>query len=420
MPDNDVWAHYSRSWEQFGEPSPAVTTADGATPPSSSGNVTIAGQVTRSSHDINNKSDPKVDKPSFALHPKTGQSHNDSEVSSSLRSAKPTWKPRQTAQPERVSVNTMKDMLGGSNDQTSPAVYQAALATATSTWSSTFSSRIANLRKALTKDSEDDDPEYEDASHISHSLRAYYTEKGRDFPEWLPPDPKKHTTVPKLPQDTYSASHGGLADLWDSSPAPAHAAGTQDLAAALERMKKQRGAVETLTPKPIPGATSDGIDPSLVSVVPTHQIESKKPQDVTEDARTQGVDPNRLAHLGAQGTRMHNTDRNLDTASSQTRNAEDKQSVTRKLDRSMFAVYVNEPAYKNEKTQGLVDEPPSEAVPSAGSPQDPEALVEHGLVDSITNLMGAWTSLDAEEMQLLSVIEDVSAESNQEILIDAA
>jgi hypothetical protein len=111
----------------------------------------------------------------------------------------------------------------------------------TSTWSSTFSSRIATLRKALTKDSEEDDPEHEDCSHVSNVLRAYYTEKGRTFPEWLPPDPKKPTPAPPLQQNMYSqygssysqqysgqtdynrnssGGGGGLSDLWDSSPAP--------------------------------------------------------------------------------------------------------------------------------------------------------------------------------------------------------
>ncbi|KAK5094933.1 hypothetical protein LTR70_003752 [Exophiala xenobiotica] len=106
-----------------------------------------------------------------------------------------------------------------------------------STWTSTFSSRIGALRKALTKDNEEDDPDNEDCSHVSNVLRAYYTEKGRPFPEWLPPDPKKPVAMPaQQPQfgqynNTYggngamphsrgnSAGRGGLSDLWDSGPA---------------------------------------------------------------------------------------------------------------------------------------------------------------------------------------------------------
>ncbi|OAP56994.1 hypothetical protein AYL99_09106 [Fonsecaea erecta] len=115
---------------------------------------------------------------------------------------------------------------------------------ATSTWSSTFSSRFETLRKALTtRDSEEDDPDHEDCSHISNVLRAYYTEKGRPFPEWLPPDPKKPVAAPPpQPQgaygqyaSTYGSQYGvqqthsrgpsggrggGLSDLWDPAPAP--------------------------------------------------------------------------------------------------------------------------------------------------------------------------------------------------------
>ena len=106
-----------------------------------------------------------------------------------------------------------------------------------STWTSTFSSRIGALRKALTKDNEEDDSDNEDCSHVSNVLRAYYTEKGRPFPEWLPPDPKKPAAMPaQQPQfgqygNTYasnggmphgrasSGGRGGLSDLWDSGPA---------------------------------------------------------------------------------------------------------------------------------------------------------------------------------------------------------
>lgn len=106
-----------------------------------------------------------------------------------------------------------------------------------STWTNTFSSRIGALRKALTKDSEEDDPDNEDCSHVSNVLRAYYTEKGRPFPEWLPPDPKRPAAMPAQQSqfgqhgNTYgnnggmphnrgsSGGRGGLSDLWDSGPA---------------------------------------------------------------------------------------------------------------------------------------------------------------------------------------------------------
>lgn len=111
-----------------------------------------------------------------------------------------------------------------------------------STWSNTFSSRIGALRKAITRDNEEDDPDNEDCSHISNVLRAYYMEKGRPFPEWLPPDPTKPVVTPSTQQpqfgqygNTYPNQYGnagpaqhnrgnsmgrgaGLSDLWDSGP----------------------------------------------------------------------------------------------------------------------------------------------------------------------------------------------------------
>lgn len=47
--------------------------------------------------------------------------------------------------------------------------------------------------------------------------------------------------------------------------------------------------------------------------------------------------------LGAQGERIHNTERNLDLASSQNRIAEEKARELKTLNRSMFAVHVSNP-----------------------------------------------------------------------------
>ncbi|KAF2498998.1 hypothetical protein BU16DRAFT_440409, partial [Lophium mytilinum] len=50
-----------------------------------------------------------------------------------------------------------------------------------------------------------------------------------------------------------------------------------------------------------------------------------------------------LARLGAQGERIHNTERNLDLASSQNRIAEEKARELKTLNKSMFAVHVGNP-----------------------------------------------------------------------------
>lgn len=105
-----------------------------------------------------------------------------------------------------------------------------------STISNALGSRLNSLRRAITLGDEGDDPENEDCSHISNALRAYYTEKGRPFPPWLPPDPKAPAAAtPRIvataasgpgtpsqggPAAAYSRG-GGLGDLWGDSGSPA-------------------------------------------------------------------------------------------------------------------------------------------------------------------------------------------------------
>lgn len=82
-------------------------------------------------------------------------------------------------------------------------------------------SRYNNLRKSLLSDENDGDTE--DDSHISRVLRAYYVEKGRAFPSWLPPEPKSSRI--SISQYSQQMAHQtqqaaprrgmGLSDLWD-------------------------------------------------------------------------------------------------------------------------------------------------------------------------------------------------------------
>jgi hypothetical protein len=93
-------------------------------------------------------------------------------------------------------------------------------------------SRYNSIRRTLLSNEEDGDTE--DDSHISRVLRAYYTEKGRPFPPWLPPDPNdKRALTPQTvygQQNSYygasgrnqfsnaqntAGSRGSLSDLWD-------------------------------------------------------------------------------------------------------------------------------------------------------------------------------------------------------------
>lgn len=52
---------------------------------------------------------------------------------------------------------------------------------------------------------------------------------------------------------------------------------------------------------------------------------------------------NTLARVGAQGERIHNTEKNLDLTQNHNRTAEDKAKELKKLNRSMFAVHVSNP-----------------------------------------------------------------------------
>jgi hypothetical protein len=102
-----------------------------------------------------------------------------------------------------------------------------------STLLTTTTSRVATLRANLLPNENDGDTQ--DDTHLCRVLRAYYTEKGRQFPAWLPPDPKLPPPVivqPVLYAPGVGSSYGGLSQgsggtalssLWDSQPQSASA-----------------------------------------------------------------------------------------------------------------------------------------------------------------------------------------------------
>ncbi|KAH8652527.1 Sec1-binding region of Mso1-domain-containing protein [Xylariales sp. PMI_506] len=100
------------------------------------------------------------------------------------------------------------------------------------------STRINNLQRTFLGGEADGDTE--DDTHVCRVLRGYYTEKGRPFPSWLPPDPKAPPPVqPVLAQPAGVGSRygglqqqqggGGLSSLWDNNPASAPPQDTQSL-----------------------------------------------------------------------------------------------------------------------------------------------------------------------------------------------
>ncbi|RMD39953.1 hypothetical protein DV735_g5181, partial [Chaetothyriales sp. CBS 134920] len=85
-------------------------------------------------------------------------------------------------------------------------------------------------------------------------------------------------------------------------------------------------------------------------------IRFMKQQDVSSTrnalriaAETEEIGRNTLARLGAQGERMHNTDRHLDIGNNHINIAEDKAKELKTLNRSMFAVHVNNPFTAKER-----------------------------------------------------------------------
>ncbi|KAF7196838.1 hypothetical protein HII31_01756 [Pseudocercospora fuligena] len=105
-------------------------------------------------------------------------------------------------------------------------------------------SRYNSFKRTLL--SSEDDGDTEDDTHVCRVLRAYYSEKGRPFPPWLPPDPNDKRAITPQPyaqQGNYfggtagkspyghvqnqGGQRGSLSDLWDPPSAPANNAPMQ-------------------------------------------------------------------------------------------------------------------------------------------------------------------------------------------------
>ncbi|QKX57102.1 uncharacterized protein TRUGW13939_04210 [Talaromyces rugulosus] len=147
-----------------------------------------------------------------------------------------------------------------------------------STTISSLGTRLNGLRRAITSGEEADDPDNEDSSHISNVLRAYYAEKGRSFPQWLPPDPKTPTPQPRMVatqasyqqgSNTYAQGPGqpaprggGLGDLWSDGPSQPPLSQTASLrnrpargqvaSANLRPMQSQTPPPESISRRPLP------------------------------------------------------------------------------------------------------------------------------------------------------------------------
>lgn len=147
------------------------------------------------------------------------------------------------------------------------------------------SSQISSLRQNLL--SGDADGDTEDDTHVCRVLRGYYTEKGRPFPAWLPPDPKAPQQQPPQPMlvNTPGAGArygglgpapqpaGGLSSLWDNGPAQQQQQAPQSLRAGGGRTPAalQPGGGD-IQRRPLPGqrgaSYQTGGRPEVASVPP--------------------------------------------------------------------------------------------------------------------------------------------------------
>lgn len=136
------------------------------------------------------------------------------------------------------------------------------------------STQISNIRTTLLSSEADGDTE--DDTHVCRVLRNYYTEKGRPFPPWLPPDPKAPPpTQPLYAQSTSqigarygggmgaqgggAAQQGGLSSLWgDGGGAQPPPQAPQSLRAgrAQPAPMGQRGGREEVMARPLPSQRS--------------------------------------------------------------------------------------------------------------------------------------------------------------------
>lgn len=140
-------------------------------------------------------------------------------------------------------------------------------------------SRYNSIRRTLL--SNEDDGDTEDDSHISRVLRAYYTEKGRPFPPWLPPDPNDRRAITPQPSaqpvsnygSSYFNSMGGksqyaptqnqesrsqrssLSDLWDppaQQSAPVQPQSLRAVRRPVAASQPTSNPSSTLAPRPLP------------------------------------------------------------------------------------------------------------------------------------------------------------------------
>ena len=162
----------------------------------------------------------------------------------------------------------------------------------------TTTSRVATLRQNLLP-SENDGDTVQD-THLCRVLRAYYTEKGRGFPGWLPPDPKAPPPSTPVYTSNVGAGYGGgldqspggspggnkLGALWDNQGRAGGAAQPASLRAgrSAAALRPAGQSPFTKTPSPAPQVTPRGL-PSTQERSQQTAAASKQPMSAKDRFR---------------------------------------------------------------------------------------------------------------------------------------
>ncbi|PGH17895.1 hypothetical protein AJ79_00794 [Helicocarpus griseus UAMH5409] len=184
--------------------------------------------------------------------------------------------------------------------------------------------------------------------------------------------------APPAPRSRYGAGgYGGLG----GDPNAADDNRDALLGGARERFQEQRHnpALQDVPQGGASGAASDGTNGAYAPTYQERQLTAEeeeeediqamkqdirmiKQQDVAStrnalrvalEAEQTGRDT--LVRLGAQGERIHNTEKNLDLASNQNKLADEKSRELKRLNKSMFQMHVNNP-FTGEKRRQARDE----------------------------------------------------------------
>ncbi|WYZ38724.1 hypothetical protein EsH8_III_000638 [Colletotrichum jinshuiense] len=146
-------------------------------------------------------------------------------------------------------------------------------------------SQISNLQSRLLQSENDGDTE--DDTHVCRVLRGYYTESGRAFPGWLPPDPKAPPPAPVVAQPAQVGSRygglqaqqqpgpaTGLSSLWDNNGGGQQRQDAMSLRQGRGAPPPMRGSEQSARPSPFARAGDSGREEVQARPLPSQRAGS--------------------------------------------------------------------------------------------------------------------------------------------------